>query len=73
MDKKEIIRKLVFSVWLYSTLGGMYIVVNSWVHPESLSWPLTHHFIWPREDNFGMFSWIVSFFSFIVWQLLRKN
>lgn len=69
---RRIIKAVSFTIFIFSLLGGIYIVVNAWVHPESLAWPLTHYASWPREDNFGVFSWIVSFISFLIWNLIRK-
>lgn len=68
---KHILRSLFLTIWIYSAAAGFYIVVNAWVHPETLSWQLTHFAPWPREDTFGAFSWLVSFVSFFIWNLLR--
>ena len=72
MTTKEVIRKILFTLFIFSTLGGIYIVINSYVHPNTLSLPLTHLAKWPREDTFGIISWIVAFFSFLIWNLTRK-
>lgn len=45
----------------YSFAGWAYIAMNAVVHPESLSWPLTHLVDWPREDTFGIVCFATSF------------
>ena len=72
METRKIIERTALTVFVFTALAGMYIAGNAWFHPESLSWPLTHYASWPREDNFGVFSFIVSFFSFLIWNLIRE-
>jgi len=69
---RHIIKAISFTIFIFSLLGGIYILGNAWFHPETLKLPLTHHLSWPREDNFAVFSWIVSFISFLIWSLVRK-
>ncbi|MBR9705450.1 hypothetical protein GOV14_00280 [Candidatus Pacearchaeota archaeon] len=68
---RKFFERTLFTIFLFATLGGIYIVGNAWFHPQSLSWRLTHYSPWPREDNFGVFCWIVSFISFFTWNLVR--
>jgi hypothetical protein len=75
MEKEELVRvieRTSFAIFLFSFLGGAYIVVNAWVHPSTLPLQLTHLTPWIREDTFGIICWIVSFFSFLFWNLIRK-
>jgi len=72
MEMRKIIERISLTIFVFSLLAGIYIVGNAWFHPESLTWPLTHYASWPREDNFGVFSFIVSFISFLTWNLIRK-
>jgi len=67
-----IIERIALTIFVFSLLGGIYIIGNGWFHPETLKLQLTHYASWPREDNFGVFSLIVSFFSFLIWNLIRK-
>jgi hypothetical protein len=43
------------------------------VHPETPGLQLTHFAPWPREDNFGIVSFAVSFISFFIWNLVKDN
>ncbi|MFC1682130.1 hypothetical protein ACFL0X_00765 [Nanoarchaeota archaeon] len=70
--KKKFIERISLTIFVFSFLGGVYIIGNAWFHPQTLSIQLTHLTPWIREDTFGMISWIVSFFSFLVWNLVRE-
>lgn len=72
MQEKKVVSRVFFTIFFFSLLGGIYVVVNAWVHPNTLGLPLTHFASWPREDTFGIISWIVAFFSFLIWNLERK-
>jgi hypothetical protein len=61
------------TIWLYSLGGGLYICVNAWVHPESLSWQLTHLTPWIREDTFGMLCFITSAIAYFLLQIVRHD
>jgi len=69
---RRIIERIFLTIFFFSLLGGLYIVGNGWFHPETLRLQLTHYASWPREDNFGVFCFVVSFFSFLIWNLTRK-
>ena len=68
----HILQAVLKTVWLYGLLGGLYICVNAWVHPETLSWQLTHLTPWIREDTFGIIAFTASAAAFFVLQLLGK-
>jgi hypothetical protein len=70
---RKIIQEVAFTIFLFSLLGGIYIVMNSWVHPQTLTIQLSHLTPWIREDTFGIASWITSFFSFLLWRLIKKS
>jgi len=72
MEARKFIERTALTIFVFSLLAGIYILGNAWFHPESLTWPLTHYASWPREDNFGVFSFIVSFISFFIWNLTRE-
>lgn len=68
-----IARALSLTGFVYGLLGWGYIVLNAEVHPESLSWPLTHIAAFPREDTFGIICFAVSLVSFFVWNIIRHK
>jgi len=72
MDVRKIIERVAFTLFMFGTVGGLYIISVALVHPETLSIQLTHLTPWIREDTFGIFSWMVSFFSFLTWNLIRE-
>jgi len=69
----KIIRSLSLTLFVFGLLGWMYIVLNSLVHMETLSMPLTHFLPYPREDTAGEVSFVVSLVSFFVWNLVREE
>ena len=72
MGIRKFIERATLTLFVFGLLGGAYIAGNAWFHPESLTWSLTHYASWPREDNFGVFSFVVSFISFFIWNLTRE-
>lgn len=68
----KVIEALAFTLFVFGLLGWLYIVLNSAVHPETLSMPLTHFLPFPREDTAGIVSFFVSLVSFFVWNLVRN-
>ena len=72
MFKKTMLAVLQ-TAWLYGLLGGLYIIGNAWIHPESLSWQLTHLTPWIREDTFGIISLITSACAYLILQLLKDR
>jgi len=69
----KIIRATSLTFFLFGLLGWLYIATIAIVHPETLSWQLTHLTPWIREDTFGILSFTVSFVSFFVWNLTRDT
>jgi hypothetical protein len=69
---RKLWERILLSVAIYSALGGLYILMNSWVHPKTLPIQLSHLTPWIREDTFGILCWITSFFSFTAWNVMRK-
>ena len=72
METRKIIERVALTIFVFSFTAGVYICGCAWFHPETLPIQLTHHTPWIREDDFGMLSWIVSFCSFLTWNLIRK-
>jgi hypothetical protein len=69
----KIIKAVSITLFVFGLLGWLYIVLSATVHPQTLSWPLTHLAPWPREDTFGIVSFAVSFVSFLVWNLVKDR
>jgi hypothetical protein len=70
---KNIVKAASFTFFIFGLLGWLYIFAVALVHPETLSIQLTHFAPWPREDTFGIVSFIVSFISFFIWNLVKDN
>ncbi len=68
----KIIERIALTIFVFSLLGGIYIILVSFFRAETLTIQLSHLTPWIREDTFGILSWIVSFFSFLVWNLTRE-
>jgi hypothetical protein len=69
----KLIRSLSLTLFVFGLLGWLYIVLSTVFHPATLSVQLTHFAKWPREDTFGEFSFVVSFVSFFIWNLTKKD
>ena len=69
----KIVRALSLTLFVFGFLGWFYIVLNSEIHMQTLSMPLTHLFPYPREDTFGILCFLVSFVSFFVWNLVKDE
>lgn len=69
----KVIGSLALTLFLFGFLGWVYIVLNSLVHMETLSMPLTHFLPYPREDTAGEISFVVSMISFFIWNLVRDQ
>ena len=69
----KILRVASFTLFIYTLLGWIYIVLNSEIHMWTLSMPLTHLLPFPREDTFGEICFAISFISFFVWNLVKDE
>ncbi len=70
---RKIVKAASFTLFIFGLLGWLYIATIALVHPETLSIQLTHFAPWPREDTFGAVSFVVSFISFFIWNLVKDN
>ena len=70
-ELRHYIERTLMAIWIFAAAGGFYVIVNASVHPETLTIQLSHLTPWIREDTFGIISWIVSFVSFLMWNILR--
>jgi hypothetical protein len=66
-------RALSLTLFIFGLLGWLYIAAVALVHPKTLPMQLTHFALWPKEDEFGEFSFAVSFVSFFIWNLVKDN
>lgn len=69
----KIIRALSLTLFVFGLLGWLYIVLSVTFHPQTLTIQLTHFALWPREDTFGEVSFVVSFVSFFIWNLVKDD
>lgn len=58
---------------LYGFAAWVYIALVALVHPYTLGWQLTHFTKFPHEDTFGETSFVISFISFFVYNMLRSE
>ncbi len=69
----RILKAASFTLFVFGLLGWLYIVLNSEIHPWTLSMQLTHFLPFPREDTAGEISFVVSLVSFFVWNLVKDG
>jgi hypothetical protein len=73
MANLKVVTALLKTIWLYGLMGGLYICVNAWVHPNTLPLMVTHLTPWLREDTFGVICFIASALAFFLLQTLKKS
>lgn len=71
MNNEKIINSAALTLFIFALLGWIYIAIVALVHPSTLTLQLTHLTPWLREDTFGIICFIVSFFSFFVWNVTK--
>ena len=64
---------LSLSLAIYGMAGWIYVAVCALVAPDTLHLPLTHLLPFLREDTSGVLSFILSFVSFVVYQMIRDE
>jgi amino acid permease len=69
----KVTRALSLTTFVFGLLGWMYIVGIAYIHPETLPQALTHLTPWIREDTFGIVCFAVSFVSFFVWNMSKRD
>jgi len=69
---RRLLERISFAIFLFCLIGFIYVIGNLWIHPHTMTMPLTHWTMFIREGEFGILCFVVSFFSFLVWNLLRK-
>jgi hypothetical protein len=64
---------LSLSLAIYGMAGWIYVATCALVAPDTLHLPLTHLLPFLREDTSGVLSFILSFTSFVVYQMIRDK
>jgi hypothetical protein len=67
------VNAVALAIALYGLAAWVYVACIALVQPQTLSLQLTHLVSWPRTDTFGVCSFVVSFFAFIVHRLTRPT
>lgn len=65
----------VRTLFVYSTVIAIYLMVNSITHPETMAKPLTHVLPWPTEGSALVFALLCSgssFFLLRLWHMCRN-
>jgi len=70
---RKFAQKLFLTLAIYGFAGWVYIALVALVHPHTLGMQLTHFTKYPHEDTFGELSFVVSFVSFFIYQLIRDE
>lgn len=68
----KVIRSLSLTGFVFGLAGWIYIALIALVHPQTLSWQLSHLTPWIREDTFGFLSFAISIVSFFVYNLVKE-
>jgi hypothetical protein len=69
----KILAALSLSVAVYGMVEWIYVAVCSLIVPDTLPLPLTHLLPFLREDTSGVLSFILSFFGFVIYQIVREK
>ena len=70
---KKIVKAASFTFFIFGLLGWLYIAAVALFHPQTLQLQLTHFTPWLREDTFGVISFIISFISLFIWNLVKDS
>jgi hypothetical protein len=73
VTSRHITVSLLRTLRLYSTLGVVYIALNSLTHPATLTLHLTHVISWPSEGTFGLSCLAVSFTSTLLLRCMEAQ
>ena len=68
---KKIIERTSFAIFLFCLIGFIYVIGNLWIHPHTMTMPLTHWTLFIQEDEFGILCFIISFLNFLIWNNIR--
>ena len=69
----KILKSLFLSTFIFSFLGWLYVVICSFIFPESMPWKFCHLTPWMRTDTFGIICFVISFISFFLWQVFKSK
>jgi hypothetical protein len=70
LSRDRIARASLRTVFAYSTMMAIYLMVNSITHPMTLGMPVTHVISWPTEETVLVFAQLCSVLSFFVLRVL---
>jgi hypothetical protein len=56
---------VLITIAIFGFFGWVYVVAIQVTHPDLLTVQLSHWTPWLRMDNFGMSSFVLSFFSLL--------
>lgn len=73
MTSRHVAVSVLRTLRLYSTLGALYIALNSVTHPATLGLHLTHVVSWPSEGTFGLTCLAVSFASTLLLRCIEAQ
>ena len=62
---------VLITLAIFGFFGWVYVVVIQVTHPDFLTIQLSHWTPWLRVDNFGMSSFVISFFSVLSFFLVE--
>lgn len=61
----------MLTLFVFGFAGWAYIALNAVFHPDTLALPLTHLLPFPREDTFGVVSFLISATAFFFWNIFK--
>jgi hypothetical protein len=70
LSRHRIARASLQTVFAYSTMMAIYLMVNSITHPKTLGMPLTHVLSWPTEGTVLAVALLCSVSSFFAIRVL---
>lgn len=69
--RRRVLSATCRAIALYAFAAWAYVALVALFQPQTLPLRLTHLASWPRTDTFGEISFVVSFFAFLAYTLLR--
>lgn len=69
----RLVKAISATLFVHSLVGWFYIAENAVFHPETLSLPLTHLAVFPREDTFGVVCFAISLVSLFTYMMVKDQ
>jgi hypothetical protein len=73
MKSIKIFRSLFLTLTVFGLLGWLYLVVIQIAQPNLLGIQLTHIWKYPHVDTFGETSFLISFISFFIYNIIKDD